>query len=272
MLAATASAAQAVVGTTAQSTRADAPGPVLRDGRTVVVPRSGAATVRLTARNTGNVAWPAGSNGPVLLGTAGPHDRRSPSQGTAWPTSTRAARLGGSADVQPAALGTFDLTLHGAGRPVGVTTEQFEPLWAGRTWMAGAIGLNVVRVDPAVSRLATVHSYPQATTVRKGATTTLVVRLRNLGGSPWTVGSELLQTAAAEPLRTSAWRSATRPPALAANASRPGVSSVWPGEIGEWRVPLAGTAAGTFRTTLRAVAPSGAAYGPALTTTTRVAP
>ena len=95
---------------------------------------------------------------------------------------------------------------------------------------------------------------------------TLIVRMRNLGGTPWKVGSEWLATAngKADALRTSAWPRPTRPPAMARNVTRPGVTSVHPGEVGEWRIPLsgAGRVSGTYAEAWQGIAPSGARFGP----------
>jgi SpoIID/LytB domain protein len=250
------------------------PSPVFPDGQTVVVPRHGSTPVRVTLKDTGNVAWPAGTSSPVLLGTSLPRNRVSTAAGSDWLSTSRAARLrAATASVAPGGTGTFDVTLHGAGRPVGITPEAFEPLWSGQGWIDGAAKtLNVVRVDPAVPRLAMLHARPAAAVTLANdtsGTTTLVVRLRNLGGAAWQVGTERLGTAAdaAYPLRTAAWSSASRPPALSSNANRPGVSAVHPGEIGEWRIPLSatGTAPGAYRLVLQAVTGTGR-YGPQIAT------
>ena len=243
-----------------------APSRVSPDGRTVVIPRSGSTSVRLSLRDTGNVAWRGGAGGPVLLGTSGPRNRASMSTGPGWVSPNRAARL--LADTAPGATGAFDLVLHGRGRGVGLTREAFEPLWSGHGWITGAARtFDVVRVDPAVSRLAAVHTAPAgAVTMRPRGSATLVVRLRNLGGSPWTVGAERLGTSGdrASPFATPAWASPSRPPALAANTGRPGASSVFPGEVGEWRIPLRGRASGTSDLVLQAVGKA-ARYGPVMT-------
>ena len=243
-----------------------APSRVSADGRTVVVPRNGSTTVRLSLRNTGNVAWRGGPDGPVLLGTSGPRNRTSASAGPGWVSPQRAARL--LADTAPGATGALDLVLHGRGRGVGVTRESFEPLWSGRGWITGAARtFDVVRVDSTVSRLAAVHTAPATTvTLRSGGAATLVVRLRNLGGSPWTVGAERLGTSGdrASPFATPAWASPSRPPALAANTVRPGAAKVYPGEVGEWRIPLRGRVSGTSSLVLQAVGPT-RRYGPVMT-------
>jgi hypothetical protein len=105
-------------------------------------------------------------------------------------------------------------------------------------------------------------------------TLTLVVRMRNVGGSPWTVGKEWLATTngKADPLRTSAWPVPTRPPAMTRNVTRPGVTTVHPGEVGEWRIPLSavGRKAGTYTESWRGIAPGGARFGPVFTTTVTV--
>jgi hypothetical protein len=167
-------------------------------------------------------------------------------------------------------VGSFGLTLYGATQPVGVTTESFEPAWEGMHWIDGAMTtLSVVRVDPTVSRLAGLDKAPPATArlSTTGSGVTLVVRMRNLGGSPWTVGKEWLATSSgkADALRTSAWPYPTRPPAMAANITRPGVTTVYPGEVGEWRIPLSGLrkTPGTYAESWQALGPNGR-YGPVL--------
>lgn len=247
------------------------------DGATVVVPRTGSTTVRLPFRNTGNLTWPAGAGTPIQLGTSEPRNRTSPSAGSGWLSPTRPARLAGSAPVPPGGTGVFDLTLHGAGRPAGVTREVFEPLWEHKHWLDGApTALTVVRTDPGVSRLAAADLVPPARfriPAAPNGQATLRVRMRNLGSSPWAVGGELLGTAGdkAYPLATSAWRSPTRPPALAVNVTRPGASQVAPGEVGEWRVPVHGhrKTPGDYPLTLQLVGAT-ARYGPVVTTTATV--
>lgn len=266
----TASYASTLAGPGASPASAGGPSPVFADARTVVVARNGKTPVRLQLKDTGNLAWPG--DGPVQLGTSGPRNRVSTAAGADWLSTSRATRL--AAGTAIGGTGTFDLVLHGAGRPVGITPEAFEPLWAGQGWIEGAARtLNVVRVDPAISRLAMLHAGPPATVALAGDTT-LVVRLRNLGGSPWQVGVERLATVGDAPyaLATVAWTSASRPPPLASNAVRPGVSAVHPGEIGEWRIPLSATGkpAGTYKLVLQAVTGT-ARYGPQVTTAVTVA-
>jgi len=253
---------------------ADAPSPVFADGRTVVVPATGSTGVRLSVKNTGNLAWPAGTTTPVVLGTSGPRDRVSGSAGPPWVSSSRPTRLGSSAAVSPGAAGTFEMSLYGNTRPVGVTSESFEPLWESLHWIDGATtALTVVRVDPLTSRLASVDSAPgpvSLTTAPSGATT-LRLRLRNLGADPWALTQEALR-ATATPLSTSAWPSSTTPPKLAGNVTRPGQARVYPGEVGEWRVPLSAfrKSAGSYTVTVQPVSPGGVLYGPKVTTTIRV--
>lgn len=250
------------------------PSPVFSDGRTIVVPRGGKTVVRMSLRNDGDVTWPAGPTSPIWLGTSDPRNRASGAAGSDWWTTSRATRLqAGTTSVAPGQTGTFDLSLHGNGRPVGITAEPFEPLWTGQGWVEGARrGLYVVRVDPAVSRLAMVHAAPPAAVSLDNdetGRTELVVRLRNLGGSPWTLGTERLATAgdAAYALSTPAWASPSRTPALSLNANRPGSSTVHPGEIGEWRIPVSATGkpVGTYRLVLQAVNGT-ARYGPQVAT------
>ena len=271
----TAAAAGPVVGTS--------PGGVLADGRTVVVPRRGSTEVRLSYRATGNLAWPATAGSPVQLGTSVARNRGSASAGAGWSSWVRPGLQleapAGAGAVAPGGTGTFRLRLHGNGLAAGATVEHFEPLWAGRGWLEGAArSLVVVRVDPAVSRAAMLHSRsPAAVTLTSDATGrgTLVVRLRNLGASAWAVGGERLGTLAGVPFPlATGWTSPSRPPALAANSIRPGAGTVAPGEVGEWRIPISavGKRPGSYVLDVAAVASTGR-YGPTVrTTVTVVAP
>jgi SpoIID/LytB domain protein len=245
-----------------------APPPLFADNRTVIVPRSGSTTLRLTSTNTGNVTWPVASTTPVQLGTSGPRDRTSVSA-SGWLSGNRVSRVAGTADVAPGGRGTFDLPLAGNGRAAGVSTEAFEPLWEGSGWLAGSsTALTVVRVDPGVSRAAVTDAAPASGFSLVNAPTgrrNLVLRLRNVGADPWVVGQERLK-ASATPLAFS-WRASDNPAALSRNVTRPGVTSVYPGEVGEWVIGLSGLKAspGSYAFTVRAATPAGAAYGPTYT-------
>ena len=253
----------------------DGPAALLADGRTVVVPSNGSTVLRLAVSPAGNLTWPVGGASPLRLGTSAPRDRNSTFAGAGWLSSGRPAALAGVGPVDPGENGTFDLRLNGNNAPVGVFRESFEPVWEGQSWTTGAASaLTVVRVDTGVSRAAVTDTAPMASVALSNAPTgtgAIVVRLRNVGGEAWTVGQESLQTSAPATMATAAWPSSTRPPALAANASRPGQRSVAPGEVGEWRIPLtgAGKPVGTTSMVLRAVGPTGG-YGPSFTLSTKV--
>jgi len=222
--------------------------PVAPDG-TVIVSRTGSTPLTVKIRNTGNVAWPVG--GAVKLGAAGPRGRTSASAGPAWPHSSRAALLSGVEGVdgatkaEPGQVGIFRFAVHGNELAAGTTTEVFEPLYEGFRWITGApVTLRVVRVDAAIPRLAELaEPVPTAVamTNQPGSTTTLLVRARNLGRDPWPVGGDALVTAPAgraSPLRAPSWAGPDRVSTLRANLSRPAVTAVHPGEVGEWLLPL----------------------------------
>ena len=264
-----------VVGLTgpAGSATTGAPPPVWSDG-TVVVPRHGSVTVNVRIRNTGNVNWPV--NGAVVLATSGPRGRASDSYGTGWPSPSVAARVksvegvSGATVVKPGQVGVFPVTIHGNGRTVGLRPEAFEAKYTGWAWLASsAVTLKAVRVDPSLSRVAERVSQPgpMSLLAYPGDKRTMVVRLRNLGGAAWPVaGSEVIAThdGRQDLLRTDAWLSATTASRLSANVSRPGVTSVHPGEVAEYRIPLDPTnvPAGTYGEWFRAMA--SARYGPAV--------
>jgi SpoIID/LytB domain protein len=254
----------------------DAPPAVFADGRTVVVPRNGSTALRLQVKNTGNVTWPAAPDTDVVLATSSARDRASFFAGPSWISPKRAARLLETDPVPPGSVGSFTLTLYGASRGVNVASESFEPAWEGMHWLDGALTtLTVVRTDPETSRLARQEQGLPAR-VRLSSTSagaTLVVRLRNLGGTPWMVGKEWLAVSSGkpDPLRTSDWPYPTRPPALAANVTRPDVGAVYPGEIGEWQIPLTGKgrAPGTYAEAWQALGPTGR-FGPVLRTSVTI--
>ena len=92
----------------------------------------------------------------------------------------------------------------------------------------------------------------------------MMLRLRNYGGAAWRVGTEQLRTVGGTAYAlASRWPTPSTPPALASNAVRPGATTVEPGEIGEWRVPVSslGRAPGTYNLALQPVA-AGKPYGP----------
>jgi len=244
----------------------DAPPAVFADGRTVVVPKDGTTTVRIPVTNLGNMTWPLGGN--VRLGTSNGRSRSSASAGSDWINPARAVALSGSAPVGPNASGQFDLVLHGNGLAPGTTVESFEPVYDGYQWIPGALTtFNVVRTDSASRAAERFYvSPPWSPLNAPTGTGTVRVRLRNIGSSPWTVGQEGLTTTTSSPFATSAWSSKTTPPALSSNLTRPGQTSVYPGELGEWLVPVSAfkVKAGSYSIGFRPVGPDGA-YGPTST-------
>jgi hypothetical protein len=164
--------------------------------------------------------------------------------------------------------------VYGNNRPLGPSVESFQPVWEHESWIAGATStIRIVRVDPGQPRQATVENPPPAQVALTNAvngTASLVIRLRNVGANAWPVGSERL-IASASPL-ASGWTTSTQPPALGRNASRPAVSAVYPGEVGEWRVPISAfkKPAGSYPLSFRAATPEGVAYGPTMSSTVTV--
>ena len=265
---------------------AASPTSVSPDG-TVVVPRNGSATVRLLVRNTGNVAWPVG--GAVRLGTSGPRNRVTASGGTGWTSATRTAPVAAvsgyptATSVAPGRTAVFDVRINGNSKPAGTTYEQLEPVWDGKSWIAGAaIRLTVVRYDTAVSRAAERVSSPTApVTVRDtpGNGIVMRLRLRNIGAHSWPLGGpDVAGTASplgrVDIMRTASWTSPSAARRLGANLTRPG-QAVRPGDVGEWVVPLSplnrpgGTYGEYFR--LRNTT-TGTYYGPVLGTPVTIKP
>jgi hypothetical protein len=249
------------------------------------VTRRGHTSVRLLFKNTGNFAWPL--NGPVRLGTSAIRNRLSVSAGRDWVTRNRPAKVSGVLEdpaataVAPGQTAIVDATIFGNNRPAGTTTESFELVWEAQAWIPNStINLRVARVDTAVSRIAELVTAPSAA-VRlvdfPRGTTTLTVRLRNLGANSWRVGgSDVmgLTTATGAKLRTPSWLSATRTTRLTSGAG--GADGlVYPGEVGEWRVPISAFRRGATVITpaLRAInMASRVWYGPGATSTVTVVP
>jgi SpoIID/LytB domain protein len=258
-----------------------APPNVWSDG-TVVLPRTGAVSLTVKVRNTGNVTWPL--NGNVMLAPSDPRYRESASYGPEWKSTSRVGPatavdgVTGATGVKPGQVAVFPMTLHGNGVAGGLTEESFEPAWFGWAWLTGAkLRLHVVRVDTAVSRAAQLVSQtaPLSLLAYPGDKSTLTIRLRNIGGTAWPVnGTDVMGTAnptdRIDALRTPAWASSTRATRLAANVSRPASTAVYPGEVGEYRIPIDPTnrSAQTYGEWFRAF--SGAFYGPVAGTSVTV--
>jgi hypothetical protein len=217
------------------------------------------------------MTWPLGGN--VRLGTSSGRSRSSASAGSDWINPARAVALSGSAPVGPNGSGWFDLSLHGNGRSPGTTVESFEPVYDGYQWIPGALTtLTVVRTDSASRNAERFYVSPAWSPLNAPTGTgTIRVRLRNVGSSPWTVGQEGLTTTTDSPFATPAWSSRSRPPALSSNLTRPGQTAVYPGELGEWLVPVSAfkVKAGSYSLGFRPVGPDGA-YGPTSTVAVNV--
>ena len=256
------------------------PAPVTADG-TVAVARSGRTAVRLLFKNTGNLSWPLA--GAVRLGTSGPRNRLSASAGPGWVTRTRPAKVSGVLEdpvataVAPGQTAIVDATIFGNNRPAGTTTETFELVWDAHAWMPKSlVTLRVARIDTGVSRLAELVTAPSAA-VRlvdfPRGQTTLTVRLRNVGANSWRVGGSdvlgLTATGGAK-LRAPGWLSATRTTRLG-NGAGGADGLVYPGEVGEWLVPIAAfrKRAGALTASLRPINMAARVwYGP--TTTSKI--
>ena len=259
------------------------PARVRSDG-VVLLSRSGTTSLNVRVRNTGNVAWPV--RGAVRLVGSDPHMRESSSSGADWISTSQVSAVASvegvpnATAVQPGQVAVFPMTLHGNGRSTGVTHETFEPVWFGWSWLGAQARLHPIRWDPNVARHANVAAQPPAMSLLAypGDRTTLTLRVRNLGGQPWAVnGGDVLGTAnpldRIDALKTSTWLSGNRSVRLAVNASRPGTAYVWPGEVGEYRVPIDPTnkTAKTYGEWFRPIYGS-TWYGPVLGTSVTVSP
>ncbi|MCI0637024.1 MAG: hypothetical protein L0206_24375, partial [Actinobacteria bacterium] len=97
---------------------------------------------------------------------------------------------------------------------------------------------------------------PSAVSLTAGDTGTLVVQIRNTGTTYWPVGGSVrLATSSASPFANSSWISSTRPASVYRNVTSGG-SSVGPGHVAEFRVPISssGVAPGSYTETFFLIA------------------
>jgi SpoIID/LytB domain protein len=83
------------------------------------------------------------------------------------------------------------------------------------------------------------QSAPAAVTMFAGESKTITVRITNTGTASWPVGGNVhLATYSASAFATTAWTSSTRAPSITRNVTDPTKSSVGPGQVAEFRIPL----------------------------------
>ena len=84
-----------------------------------------------------------------------------------------------------------------------------------------------------------IQSVPSAITMYAGESKNMTVRITNTGTASWPVGGDVhLATYTASAFATSSWISSTRPASVTRNATDPSKSSVAPGQVAEFSVPL----------------------------------
>jgi hypothetical protein len=210
----------------------------------------------------------------------------SPSYGRGWVSRNRAAKVSSvledpnSRFVAPGQTGVVELSVFGNNRPAGSTTEKFELVWDGQSWMSTSVTtLRITRIDTRVSRVAELVSAPRTPVHlvdHPRGTTTLTLRVRNLGANAWRVGgSDVLGVTSpgTSALRHPQWINAIRTTRLARNVSR-SADLVYPGEVGEFRVPISAfrKGAGVRTANFRAInMTSRVWYGPSTSTQVRIA-
>jgi hypothetical protein len=202
--------------------------------------------VGLTARNTGNTVWqPSGPNA-VLLGTAGPLERTSAfSNGSSWPSPTRAAVLNSgvsTSTVSPGQIGTFEFWLTAPSAPGngGIYNERFNLVANGVTWF-NDIGLSYYAkvVPPTYTwQMLTQYAYTDQTkatvknmnTIQPGDKIYVGFTAKNTGNMTWkNSGANSIMVGTASSLERisnfssgSNWLSATRPATSAEGTIAPG--------------------------------------------------
>lgn len=104
---------------------------------------------------------------------------------------------------------------------------------------------------------AALDATPPPVSVIAGDTATLLVHVRNTGNTGWSLGGPVrLGTTTASPFATSGWISSTRAASVARNVSVSGASTVAPGQVGEFRIPIGsgGLNPGSYSQTFKAFA------------------
>jgi SpoIID/LytB domain protein len=91
----------------------------------------------------------------------------------------------------------------------------------------------------------TLQSAPSSVALYQGETKTIGVRIMNSGSASWPVGGNVhLATYSASAFATSSWITSTRPTSVTRNVTDPSRSTVAPGQVAEFDIPLtAGTLA-----------------------------
>jgi hypothetical protein len=215
-------------------------------------------TLTFRLRNLGGDAWPVA--GGEIMATANPAGRADALRTSAWLSSSRATRVyanvskPGAASVAPGEVAEYRVPIDPTNKAAATYGEWFRALVSATGAQYGPTVGSSVTVS-AATLSATVMRNTSGLVVPKGGYAAYTISLKNTGNVPWQVGGSFrLSSPVASKSYTTGWLSAIRPTAIDANSSRPGATSVLPGEVARlsfW-VAANGRAAGSYTETFGA--------------------
>ncbi len=224
---------------------------LLRAPTPVDVPQDGSAVSTLLVRNSGTRAWPVG--GVVRSASLAPGD---PSGAKGWLNPNRPGSVTanvtrpGATTIEPGETAQLDIRINGNGRAPVSYTETYGVVWDGVSFtdIKAQVSFRVVGAPQVKARVTTPPSKVDVPS-RGAVRTTFAVQ--NIGSRAWPVGGLVRSTSltAGNPSQDASWVAPNRPGSVAVNLSRPGATTVEPGEVARFDVTLNGNSrpAGSYR-------------------------
>jgi SpoIID/LytB domain protein len=215
-------------------------------------------TLVFRVRNVGGAAWPV--NDGDVIGTANPTARTDALRTSAWLSPSRATRLYanatrlGATAVQPGEDAEFRVPIDPTNKTAATYGEWFKAMVASTGQLYGPMLGGSVTVG-AATLSATVTKNTTGLVVPAGGMAAYTVYLKNTGNTTWWVnGSVRMSSPGPSPSYGTGWLSSIRPTAIDANITRPGATTVLPGEVARFSFYVAanGRKPGTYTETLGA--------------------
>ena len=209
-------------------------------------------TMVVRLRNLGGAAWPVA--GTEVIAT---HDGRADVfRTTAWLSESTAARLAvnvsrrGATAVYPGEVAEYRIPIDPTNLPAATYGEWFRAMATSR--YGPTVGADVTVAAATIS--ASVVRSSAGRSVPQGGTATYSIDLKNTGNTTWWVGRHVRLSVPASPSAHSSWITPSRPTAADANLTRPGATTVRPGEVARFTFTIAanGRAPGRYAETFGA--------------------
>ncbi|MGZ4141797.1 MAG: SpoIID/LytB domain-containing protein, partial [Actinomycetota bacterium] len=162
------------------------------------------------------------------------------------------------------------MSLVGTSSTVTVSGGSFAGAFS---WPGRSDGLRGDWFKPLYYRGALVSTVPSIS-IPQGSVQTVSVRIKNSGTTSWAVGGTVRLAAASARFYGTDWVSTTRAASVAANMTSPSATSVTPGQVAEFRIPIHtdGVAPGVYTERFTAVADGSSTMTPSLTMSIQVLP